>query len=74
MHKYTVKLVYNDTLGATKMCCYNQVVDVTRTFTSETIESVPAIYMCCCKEVDVVNSDFLTKFDFTLKPILKSTS
>ena len=25
----TVKLVYNDTLGATKMCCYNQVVVVT---------------------------------------------
>ena len=40
---YTVKLVYNDTLGATKMCCYNQVVVVTRTFTTETIESVPVM-------------------------------
>ena len=40
---YTVKLVYNDTLGATKMCCYNQVVVVTRTFSTETIESVPAM-------------------------------
>ena len=39
----TVKLVYNDTLGATKMCCYNQVVVVTRTFSTETIESVPAM-------------------------------
>ena len=39
----TVKLVYNDTLGATKMCCYNQVVVVTRTFTTETNESVPAM-------------------------------
>ena len=28
---YTVKLVYNNTLGASKMCCYNQVVVVTRT-------------------------------------------
>ena len=36
----TVKLVYNDTLGATKMC---QVVVVTRTFSTETIESVPAM-------------------------------
>ena len=40
---YTVKLVYNDTLGATKMCCYNQVVVVTGTFSIETIESVPAM-------------------------------
>ena len=40
---YTVKLVYNDTFGATKMCCYNQVVVVTRTFSTETIESVPAM-------------------------------
>ena len=39
---YTVKLVYNDTTGATKMCCYNQVVVVTMTFCTETIESVPA--------------------------------
>ena len=39
----TVKLVYNDTLGATKMCCYSQVVVVTRTFSAETIESVPAM-------------------------------
>ena len=39
----TVKLVYKDTLGATKMCCYNQVVAVTRTFSAETIESVPAM-------------------------------
>ena len=38
-----VKLVYNDTLGATKMCCYNQVVVVTRTFNTETIESIPAM-------------------------------
>ena len=42
-HIYTVKLVYNDTLGATKMCCYNQVVVVTRTFSTETIQSVPAM-------------------------------
>ena len=40
---YAVKLVYNDTLGATKLCCYNQVVVVTRTFSTETIESVPAM-------------------------------
>ena len=39
----TVKLVYNDTLGATKMCCYNQVVVVTRIFSTETIESVSAM-------------------------------
>ena len=39
----TVKLVYNDTSGATKMCCYNQVVVVTRTFSTETIESAPAM-------------------------------
>ena len=39
----TVKLVYNDTLGATKMCCYNQVVVVSRKFSTETIESVPAM-------------------------------
>ena len=39
----TVKLVYNDTLGATKMCCYNQVVVVTRIFSTETIVSVPAM-------------------------------
>ena len=57
----TVKHVYNDTPGTTKMCCYNQVVVVTRTFSTEIIESVPA--MCCCREVDVVNSDFLTNFD-----------
>ena len=57
----TVKLVYNDTLGATKMCCYNQVVVISMTFTTETIESG-----CCYKEVDVVNSDFLTKFDCIL--------
>ena len=37
----TVKLVYNDTTGATKMCCYHQVVVVTRTFSTETIETVP---------------------------------
>ena len=43
MYVYTVKLVYNDTLVATKMCCYNQVVVVTRTFSTETIESVPAM-------------------------------
>ena len=36
--KHTVKLVYNDTLGAIKMCCYNQVVDVTRTFSTETMQ------------------------------------
>ena len=40
---YTVKLVYNNTPGATKMCCYNQVVVVTRTFSTETIESIPAM-------------------------------
>ena len=40
-HTYTVKLVYNDTLGATKMCCYNQVVVVTKTFSTETIDTVP---------------------------------
>ena len=40
---YTAKLVYNDTLGATKMCCYSQVVVVTRIFSTETIESVPAM-------------------------------
>ena len=40
---YTVKLVYNDTLGATKLCCYNQVVVVTRAFSTETIESVSAM-------------------------------
>jgi hypothetical protein len=39
----TVKLVYNDTLDATKMCCYDQVVVVTRTYSTETIESVPAM-------------------------------
>ena len=39
----TVKHVYNDTLGATKMCCYNQVVVVIRTFSAETIESVPTM-------------------------------
>ena len=38
----TVKHVYNDTLGATKMCCYNQVV-VIRTFSTETIEPVSAM-------------------------------
>ena len=43
MYVCTVKLIYNDTLGATKMCCYNQVVVVTRTFSTETIESVPAM-------------------------------
>ena len=57
----TVTLVYSKTLGATKMCCYNQVVVITRTFSTETIETVPN--MCVCKEVDVVNSDFLTEFD-----------
>ena len=40
---YTVKLVYNNTLRATKMYCYNQVVVVIRTFSTETIESVPAM-------------------------------
>ena len=39
----TVKLVYNNALGATKMCCHNQVVVVTRAFSTETIESVPAM-------------------------------
>ena len=39
----TGELVYNDTLGATKICCYNQVADVTRTFSTEAIESVPAM-------------------------------
>ena len=45
VHTYvgTVKRVYNYTLGATKMCCYNQVVVVTRTLSTETIESVPAM-------------------------------
>ena len=37
----TVKLVYNDTLGATKMCSYNQVVAATRTFSTEASETVP---------------------------------
>ena len=41
-HASAVKLVY-DTLGATKMCCYNQVVVVASTFSTETIESVPAM-------------------------------
>ena len=40
---HTVELVYINTLGATKMCCYNQVVVVIRTFSTETIESVPAM-------------------------------
>ena len=40
---HTDKLVYNDTLGATKICCYNQGVVVTRAFCTETIESVPAM-------------------------------
>ena len=62
-HIYTVKLVYNNTLGATKMCCYNQVVVVTRTFSTETIESIPAMCVVVKIEVDGVNSDFLTKFD-----------
>ena len=39
----TVKLVYSDTLVTLKMCCYNQVVVVTRTFSTESIESVPAM-------------------------------
>ena len=39
----TVKLVYNNTLSATKMCCYNQVVVVTSTFCTETSESVSAM-------------------------------
>ena len=39
----TVKLVCYDSLGATKMCCYNQVVVVTGIFSTETIESVPAM-------------------------------
>ena len=43
VYVYTVKLVYNDTLGATKMCYYKQVVVVTRTFSTETIESVPVM-------------------------------
>ena len=43
MQCYTVKLVYNDTLGSTKKCCYNQAVVVTRTCSTETIESVPAM-------------------------------
>ena len=38
----TVKHVYNDTLGATKVCCYNQVV-VIRKFSTKTIESIPAM-------------------------------
>ena len=64
----TVKLVYNDTTGATKMCCHNQVVVVTRTFSIEleASETVNSQHVCCCKEVDVVNSDFLTKFDCIL--------
>ena len=45
------------------MCCYNQVVVVTRTFSTETIESVPAMCVVVKIEVDGVNSDFLTKFD-----------
>ena len=59
----TVKLVYNDTLGASKICCYNQVVVVTRTFSTETIEYVPA--MCVVVKKLMLNSDFLTKFDST---------
>ena len=39
----TVKLAYNDTLGANKMCCYNQVAVLTMVFSTETIESVPAM-------------------------------
>ena len=39
----TVKLAYNNTLGANKMCCYNQVAVVTMPFSTETIESVPAM-------------------------------
>ena len=31
----------NDPLGPIKMCCYNQVVVVTRTFSTDNIESVP---------------------------------
>ena len=48
MYLHTVELAYNDTLGATKMCCYNQVVVVTGTFSTETIESIPA--MCVVRE------------------------
>ena len=40
IQSHTVKLVYNDTTGATKMCCYNQVVVVTRTFSIEVSETV----------------------------------
>ena len=32
-----------DTLGSTKICCYNLVVVTTRTFSTETIESIPAM-------------------------------
>ena len=39
----TVKFVYSDTPVATRICCYNQVVVVTRTFSTETIDSVPAM-------------------------------
>ena len=45
------------------MCCCNQVVVVTRTFSTETIESIPAMCVGVKGRVDVVNSDFLTKFD-----------
>ena len=39
----TVNLVYNDTLGVTKMCCHNQGVVAIRAFSTETTEPVTAI-------------------------------
>ena len=61
-----MKPVYNDTLGASKMCCYNQLVVVPRTYSTETIESVPV--MCVVVKRLMLNSDFVTKFDCIYKP------
>ena len=47
------------------MCCYNQVVVVSRTFSTETIESVPAMGVVVKRLMLYVNSDFLTKFNCT---------
>ena len=57
-HKYktvqkptTVKLVYKDTLDATKIYCYNQVVVVTRTFSTEPVKSAPAMCVVVVKRL-----------------------
>ena len=64
---YTVKpLTSPPSIGSTVLCCYNQATVLVSTLCTESSETVLNMYMCYCRESDVVSSDFVKKFDCTI--------